>query len=107
METLILVGVSAIVILLAYVAVNVREAILRLTIIDVRLRIMEPLLSNPDVNDSNYLKIRQELYNKYFSELYVGTYDQIVRLAYKEIDMGLSWLKPSKQIEQEVSSKTK
>lgn len=98
MTILLLVGTIIILAVLLYVTFKIHEAITRLTIIDVRLRIMESLLSNPEVDESNYHKIRQELYTKFFNELYIGTYARIVRLAYKEIDMGLSWLKPLDQI---------
>ena len=79
-----------------YITLKMREIITRLTIIDTRLRVMEPLLSNPDVNDSNYSALRQHLYEKFFGDLYAVTYDEVVRLSRKH-DMGLS-LKTSEEI---------
>ncbi len=92
MQILIILGIIIILILFVYTIFKMSDITTRLTIIDTRLRIIEPLLSNPDINDENYHEIRQALYNEFFSNLYIGKYYKIVKLAQKDTDLGLSWL---------------
>lgn len=87
---------------IVYIAQTVNEINKRITILDLRHRVIEALLGFPRGDRYEQLS---SLYDKYFGDMYVGDYDRIVKFGRKH-DLKLP-LKLMKEIELEIEKTRK